>query len=104
MAPKSWTGRLDKKAVLRSTLVTLPSPRRGRASRRLRCICDRSRVQDQQSWWLRRGAHLDDCGPIGLPLPQARARADYDVPLSDRCLSDRLSRRGPGRRYVSELG
>ncbi len=59
---------------------------------------------DQHSWWLRRFAHLDNCGDLGLPLPQARVRADYDDPPGDRSLSSRLSRKGPGRRYVSELG
>ena len=59
---------------------------------------------NQQGWWLRRCAHLDNCGVSGLPLPQARVRADYDVPQGGSCLSCRLSRRGPGRRYVSELG
>jgi hypothetical protein len=58
---------------------------------------------DQQGWWLRRCAHLDNCGTIGFPLPQARIRADYDVPPGDRSLFSRLSRKGPGRRYVSEL-
>src|SRR5260370_2226132 len=59
---------------------------------------------DQQGWWLRRFAHLDDCGDLGLPLPQARVRADYDDPPGDRSLSSRLSPKGPGRRYVSEVG
>jgi hypothetical protein len=59
---------------------------------------------DQHSWWLRRFAHLDNCGDLGLPLTQARVRADYDDPPGDRSLSSRLSRKGPGRRYVSELG
>ena len=60
--------------------------------------------RDQHGWWLRRRAHLDNCGATGLPLPQARVRADYDVPPGDSSLSCRLSRRGPGRRYVSEAG
>ena len=60
--------------------------------------------RNQQSWWLRRCARLDNCGATGWPLPQARVRANYDVPLDDNSLSCRLSRRGPGRRYVSEVG
>jgi hypothetical protein len=59
---------------------------------------------DQHGWWLRHCAHLDNCGTTRLPLPQARVRADYDVPPGDSSLSCRLSRKGPGRRYVSELG
>ncbi len=59
---------------------------------------------DQQGWWLRRCAHLDNCGANESPLPQARVRADYDDPPGDNSLSCRLSRRGPGRRYVSEVG
>ncbi len=59
---------------------------------------------DQQGWRLRRCAHLDNCGAFGLPLPQARVRADYDVPPGGSSLSCRLSRKGPGRRYVSEVG
>src|SRR5260370_26823996 len=59
---------------------------------------------DQHGWWLRRCTHLDNSGAVGLPLPEARARADYDVPLDDSSLSCRLSRKGPGRRYVSEVG
>jgi hypothetical protein len=59
---------------------------------------------DQHRWWLRRCAHLDNIGTSEWPLPMARVRADYDVPLDDSSLSCRLSRKGPGRRYVSEVG
>jgi hypothetical protein len=60
--------------------------------------------RDQLGWWLRRCAHLDNCGAPGLLLPQARARADYDAPPGGSSLFCRLSRKGPGRRYVSEVG
>ena len=60
--------------------------------------------RDQLGWWLRRCAHLDNTGASGLPLPVARVRADYDVPPGDSSLFCRLSRKGPGRRYVSEDG
>src|SRR2546430_13093210 len=60
--------------------------------------------RDQQGWWLRRCAYLGKSGASGLPLPEARVRADYDVPPGGSSLSNRLSRKGPGRRYVSELG
>ncbi len=59
---------------------------------------------DQLGWWLRCCAHLDNCGQNESPLPQARVRADYDVPEGGSSLACRLSRKGPGRRYVSELG
>ncbi len=59
---------------------------------------------DQHGWWLRRCAHLDNSGASGFPLPEARVRADYDVPLGDSSLVCHLSRKGPGRRYVSEVG
>jgi len=59
---------------------------------------------DQHGWWLRRCAHLDNWGDLGLSLPQARVRADYDVPPGNRSLSNHLSHKGPGRRYVSEVG
>ncbi len=47
---------------------------------------------------------MDNSGTNGLTLPEARVRADYDVPLDDSSLFCRLSRKEPGRRYVSEVG
>ena len=47
---------------------------------------------------------MDNSGTNGLPLPEALVRADYDVPLGGSSLFCRLSRKGPGRRYVSEVG
>ena len=81
-----------------------PSPPKGMGFQAISLASVTIPQGDQHSWWLRHSAHLGNSGTSGLPLPEARVRADYDVPPSGSSLSCRLSRKGPGRRYVSKLG
>ncbi len=96
--PKAWLLR-----VATNLASDTPNPLEGDellgASRRSVTTLRRG----QQRWWLRPLALPDNCGATGLPLPQARIQADYDVPVlptESGCSSRSRTLAGPGRRYV----